>query len=170
MSTADLVCFDNDDRLVTTSLRVAEVFGKRHDNIMQAIQAIECSDNFRDLNFQVSKYAPQNQKRQYLMYHITRDGFTFLAMGFTGKKAAKFKEDYIAAFNKMEKELWERRLKVATRPAPPPPAHYLPSKANTPAQQRLIQNAICEAAYALAKAEGLNKNGYHGTLNTCTVG
>jgi phage regulator Rha-like protein len=39
------------------------------------------------------------------MYYVTRDGFAFLAMGFTGKKAAQFKERYIAAFNAMEKKL-----------------------------------------------------------------
>jgi anti-repressor protein len=39
------------------------------------------------------------------MYYITRDGFSFLVMGFTGSRAARFKEDFINAFNQMEKQL-----------------------------------------------------------------
>ena len=143
VGTAELVCFGENDLPMTTSLKVAEVFNRRHDVVLKSIQDLECSGNFRDHNFKVSKYSPENQKRQYLMYHITRDGFTFLAMGFTGKKASKFKEAYIAAFNKMEKEVWRRRIKDATRHALPP--------AIAPDQQGLIQNVVCEAVYAIAK-------------------
>ena len=56
MSTADLVCFDNDDRLVTTSLMVAQVFKRRHGDVLRAIQHIECSDNFAERNFALSAY------------------------------------------------------------------------------------------------------------------
>lgn len=60
------------------------------------------------MNFQVSSYQPLGAKRSYPMYLMTRDGFTFLAMsdagatGFTGARAAEFKEKYIAEFNRME--------------------------------------------------------------------
>ncbi|TSK05142.1 MAG: Rha family transcriptional regulator [Geobacter sp.] len=89
----------------TTSKMVAEVFGKLHHNILRDIESLECSKEFRELNFEGSSYAVPGQRRSYPMYHITRDGFTFLAMGFTGAKAAAFKEQYIAAFNAMEKQL-----------------------------------------------------------------
>ena len=40
----------------TTSLQVAERFGKRHDNVLRAIESLECSKEFTDLNFEVSAY------------------------------------------------------------------------------------------------------------------
>ncbi|MEZ2600780.1 Rha family phage regulatory protein [Kluyvera intermedia] len=91
-------------RAVTSSLAVAAYFSKRHDNIIQKIQALECSPEFIALNFKASNYT-DSTGRQLPCYEITRDGFAFLAMGFTGKKAAIFKESYINAFNRMEAQL-----------------------------------------------------------------
>jgi Rha family phage regulatory protein len=92
-------------KLVTTSsLNVAEYFGKQHKNVLQAIQNIECSEEFRRLNFQPSSYVNEQNKKQPC-FEITKDGFAFLAMGFTGKKAAEFKERYINAFNRMLADL-----------------------------------------------------------------
>lgn len=93
---------------VTTSLMVAEVFHKRHDNVLADISKLDCSKHFRLLNFKESTYTNE-QNREQPMYYITRDGFTFLAMGYRGKKAAAFKEAYISAFNKMEKFITEKQ-------------------------------------------------------------
>lgn len=93
---------------VTTSLKVAEVFHKRHDNVLKSILSLDCSDQFRLLNFKETSYTDEWNRRQP-MYYITRDGFTFLAMGYRGKKAAAFKEAYISAFNKMEKFITEKQ-------------------------------------------------------------
>ena len=49
---------------------------------------------------------PQNGET-YTAYQMTKDGFMFLVMGFTGKKAEQVKELYINAFNQMEAELRE---------------------------------------------------------------
>ena len=65
---------------------------------------MECSDTFRESNFGLSSYK-SSQGKILPMYEVTRDGFTILAMGYTGKEAMKFKEDYINAFNAMESEL-----------------------------------------------------------------
>ena len=93
---------------MTTSLKVAEVFNKRHDNVLQSIQSLDCSKEFRLLNFKETYYTDE-WNREQPMYYITRDGFTFLAMGYRGKKAAAFKEAYISAFNKMEKFITEKQ-------------------------------------------------------------
>ncbi|MCK3657064.1 hypothetical protein A4G19_15495 [Pasteurellaceae bacterium Macca] len=85
---------------MTDSRKVAEVFGKQHKNILQAIENLDCSTEFRRLNFQQSYYLNEQNKRQP-MVRMTQDGFTFLVMGFRGKKAAEFKEAYIKQFNKM---------------------------------------------------------------------
>ncbi|ECD4640344.1 Rha family transcriptional regulator [Salmonella enterica] len=91
-------------KVVTSSLAVASYFGKQHKNVTQKIASLECSAEFTELNFQLSEYIDASG-RKLPCYQITRDGFAFLAMGFTGKRAARFKEAYINAFNQMEKQL-----------------------------------------------------------------
>lgn len=91
----------NNDRVVTTSLQVAEKFGKLHKNVIRAIKNLDCSEEFNRLNFEPVEYTDAKGEKR-IMYYITRDGFAFLVMGFTGKVAAKFKEAYINAFNEME--------------------------------------------------------------------
>ncbi|EHL7842541.1 Rha family transcriptional regulator [Escherichia coli] len=89
---------------VTSSLAVANFFSKRHDDVLKKIRTLECSASFTARNFSVSDYTDCTG-RKLPCYQITRDGFAFLAMGFTGKRAAQFKEAYINAFNQMEKQL-----------------------------------------------------------------
>lgn len=91
-------------RVVTTSLAVANYFTKRHERVLDRIRNLECSAKFTEHNFVLSEYTDASG-RKLPCYQITRDGFTFLAMGFTGKRAAQFKEAYINAFNQMEKQL-----------------------------------------------------------------
>lgn len=94
----------HDRQAVTSSLQVAETFEKRHDNILRNINSIK-----KDvLNFEemfVESTEPDSYGRDRRMYYMNRDGFTLLAMGFTGKKAMQFKLKYIKAFNSMEKQL-----------------------------------------------------------------
>lgn len=110
----NLVAVEN-EHAVTTSLRVAEVFGKEHYNVMKAIKSLDCSEEFRAVNFNASKidYQNGNIKKQLPMYYITRDGFMFLVMGFTGKTAAKWKEAYIKAFNEMEAKIRAEQMAKA---------------------------------------------------------
>lgn len=89
---------------VTTSLKVAEVFEKDHKNVLRDIENLTCSQEFRRLNFAPSSYKNSQNKTQP-MFVMTKDGFTFLAMGYTGEKASIFKEKYIDAFNQMETSL-----------------------------------------------------------------
>lgn len=94
----------NEEKLITTSLKIAEKFDKEHAHVLRDIRDMECSDTFRESNFGLSSYKSE-QGKTLPMYEVTRDGFTLLAMGYTGKEAMKFKEDYINAFNAMENEL-----------------------------------------------------------------
>lgn len=96
-------------RVVANSRDVAEAFGKLHKNVLQAIDTIDCSPEFNRLNFQPVDYLDEKGERRRA-FDLTRDGFVFLVMGFTGREAARFKEAYIAAFNAMEDEL--RRMGV----------------------------------------------------------
>ena len=83
------------------SLTVANIFNKRHDNVVRDIRELDCSEEFRLLNFEESSYINAQGHRQPC-YNMTRDGFVFLVMGYRGKKAAAFKEMYIRRFNEME--------------------------------------------------------------------
>ena len=96
----DLIKNDKGE-LLTTSKIIADVFGKPHRDVLRALGNVECSEDFRERNFAQSSYtSPQNKNIK--CFDITRDGFAFLCMGFTGKKAAEWKEKYIKAFNEME--------------------------------------------------------------------
>lgn len=98
---SDLVQRDDLGNLKTTSLIVAERFGKRHDNVLRAIDNLECSSDFRLLNFEEADFVDKNGDPRR-MFKIARDGFAFLAMGFTGKAAAQWKEAFISAFNALD--------------------------------------------------------------------
>lgn len=93
------------DQAVTTSLIVAEQFGKNHQHILRDIDELKRGvQNWTDL-FQESTYIHPQNKQEYRMYYMNRDGFSLLAMGFTGTKALAFKLNFINAFNQMETEL-----------------------------------------------------------------
>lgn len=102
----DLIIRDAGNLWTTTAL-VAEKFGKQHRNVLRAVRNLECSSEFRLRNFAQSSYVNAQGKSQP-MYRISRDGFSFLAMGFTGKEAAQWKERFISAFNAMERTLRNR--------------------------------------------------------------
>ncbi|HGP0793512.1 TPA: Rha family transcriptional regulator [Salmonella enterica subsp. diarizonae serovar 53:z10:z35] len=93
---------------VTSSQAIADYFTKRHDDVLKKIRALECSPEFSARNFAGAEYTDDQGKKRPC-YQITRDGFAFLAMGFTGKRAAQFKEAYINAFNQMESRIRHSR-------------------------------------------------------------
>lgn len=106
-----LVNIEN-DRVITTSLKVAETFEKKHRNVLADIRGLikqvrGALKNQQTPMFQETTYIHEQNGQEYPMYLINRDGFTLLAMGFTGEKALKFKLKYINAFNKMEAKLKE---------------------------------------------------------------
>ncbi|ELT8936926.1 Rha family transcriptional regulator [Enterococcus faecalis] len=101
---------------VTTSLQVAETFNKNHRDVLAAIDDLKegVAENYADLFYEDSYIHPQN-KQKYRQIIMNRDGFTLLAMGFTGQKALKFKLKYIEAFNRMEKEIQQPKLPTSKR-------------------------------------------------------
>lgn len=87
---------------LTTSLKVAEVFGKQHTHVLRDIEKLGCSERFRLSNFGLSSYTNEKNRKQP-MFTMTKSGFTMLAMGYTGQKVMEFKERYISEFDRMEK-------------------------------------------------------------------
>lgn len=108
-------------RAVTTSMAVALYFKKLHKNVIQKIESLDCSPEFTSANFSADVQIVgigNGAKRESKSYKITKDGFVFLVMGFTGKKAAAFKEAYIAEFNRMEATLHNQAVPVPAEPSP----------------------------------------------------
>ena len=96
--------FIQDGKVLTDSRTVAATFGKEHRNVIAAIKRLDIPADFNALNFKPVEYTDEKGERRPC-YHITRDGFVLLVMGFTGKKAMAFKIKYIEAFNAMERAL-----------------------------------------------------------------
>lgn len=123
-------------QVTTTSLKISEVFSKKHCDVLRAVESLQIPDTFRKRNFASAEYTAQNgigKTIKYPMYHITRDGFTILVMGFTGAKAMQFKIAYLEEFNRMEAKLRELQgapvqpespLPATQRPSFVPEAHY----------------------------------------------
>lgn len=111
-----LVFKGQNDQILTTSLMVAEKFGKEHQHVLRDVRSlIEGVSNLGDTPmFVETTYINEQNGQEYPMFVMNRDGFTLLVMGYTGKKALKFKLDYIAAFNSMEKQLREQQQKPLT--------------------------------------------------------
>lgn len=101
-------------RPATTSLEVAQFFGKRHTDVLRDIGNVagNCPENFSQRNFASAEYSDEQGKPRP-MFILYRDGFMLLVMGYTGKKALAMKLAYIEAFNRMEEELARQN-----RPAP----------------------------------------------------
>ncbi|EAK0451768.1 Rha family transcriptional regulator [Campylobacter lari] len=119
----DVIFENKDEQIFCTSLDIAKVFGKRHDdvlksirNILNELREIGASNDLRNFAeiVQISKTTnPKNGKlvnRKMPMYNLTRDAFTLLAMGFTGKKALQFKIAFINAFNQMEQIIKNKEI------------------------------------------------------------
>lgn len=142
-------------RPATTSLEVANFFGKRHDNICRDIRGLieSTPENFRALNFEETFRTipgPNNSERQETYFILYRDGFMLLVMGYTGKKALAMKLAYIEAFNRMEEEL--ARQKEAARNITQDIVDFPGSLSITPEQQCTLQEIV------RAKVEVFPKN------------
>lgn len=87
-----------------SSRDIAEHFGKEHKNVLQSIENLTAENSALTQMFFKTSYISGTGKA-YPMYLMNRDGFTLLAMGFTGKEALEWKIKYINAFNAMEQEL-----------------------------------------------------------------
>lgn len=101
---SDIVLSMQSGEPVASSRQIADNFEKRHDHVMRDIDAMKKDvPNFGEMFFETT--APDSYGREQRAYLMNRDGFTLLAMGFTGKAALEWKLKYIAVFNEMEKKL-----------------------------------------------------------------
>lgn len=127
-------------RPATTSLAIAEHFGKRHDSVLRDIRRIssEAPENFSLHNFVETPYTDLQNGQSYPSFIVYFDGFILLVMGYTGKRALQIKLLYIAAFNAMRDEL------AAQREAALPEVST--SDTLTPEQQAQLQAIVAAKA------------------------
>lgn len=102
-----IVRITQDNEAMADSRDVAAYFGKQHQHVLRSIREMQCSQEFFQRNFASFKIKDLTGESTSHVT-MTKDGFTFLAMGFTGGRAAAYKERYIAAFNLMEADLRSR--------------------------------------------------------------
>jgi Rha family phage regulatory protein len=103
--TTDLVLIHG-QKLVTTSLLVADKFKKTHTFVLKKSANLKCSSNFRKVNYDQRDYIDARGKVQP-MIEMTEEGFLFIAMRFTGEDAVKWQEKFIFNFQMMRKRLNE---------------------------------------------------------------
>ena len=102
----DIILSTQNGEPVASSRDVAKRFGKEHKNVMQAVANLVAENSAAKSMFHPATF--ENRGKKYPMYLMNRDGFSLLAMGFTGKEAVQWKLKYIEAFNQMEKQLAQR--------------------------------------------------------------
>ena len=104
---SDIVLSMQSGEPVASSRQIAENFEKNHNHVLRDIDSLKKDvSNFGQMFFETT--APDSYGREQRAYLMNRDGFTLLAMGFTGKTVLEWKLKYIAAFNEMEKKLTEQ--------------------------------------------------------------
>lgn len=142
-----------DQQAVTTSLNVAETFERNHRDVLAAIDDLKegVAENYADLFWDDSYIHPQN-KQSYRMIFMNRDGFTLLAMGFTGKKALEFKLKYIKAFNDMETYI-KKQLDMSNLS---PELQLMANLVNNMAKQELAQKQLIEKVDSISEIVALN--------------
>ncbi|HIF9384903.1 TPA: Rha family transcriptional regulator [Photobacterium damselae] len=132
---SDLVFLSSNNQLVTDSITVSKCFNKLHKDVLRKIESLDCSELFSSAHFcaHARPISAGAVVRDSKYYQMTKDGFMFLVMGFTGKRAATIKEAYINAFNLMAKKM--------RQPSPPLTHRILTLFENGhPIESKLIPN------------------------------
>lgn len=129
---------------------VAAYFGKEHRRVLQTIRELQCSGDFRRHNFVPFKINDlTGESTSHVM--MTKDGFTFLVMGFTGGRAAAYKERYIAQFNVMESQLRRQAPAFAI------PATYAEALRLAADQSERLAQQEAQIATLVPKGEALDR-------------
>ena len=154
--------FKKDDQIWTTSLDVAEKFGKQHKNVLRDIRDLECQDkDFYWLNFEPIIREVQGGQSEY--YIISRDGFSLLAMGFTGKEAIQWKIKFLKAFKLMEEGIEELRKRLLQKERQVN-KEYKQLKADNTAARRIGTDAIQKWVDYAVEHGTKNPNRWYGLL------
>ncbi|BDZ30591.1 phage regulatory protein/antirepressor Ant [Lactiplantibacillus sp. WILCCON 0030] len=164
---SDLVTM-HDQQAVTTSLQVAEVFGKNHPHVLRSLDELKKDVSNFGYMFVETKI-PDSYGRMRRAFYMNRDGFTLLAMGFTGSKALEFKLQYIEAFNRMEKRVSQfdipATLPEALRLAADQAEQITIMKPKAEYTDKMLSNPGLETTSMIAKNYGYSATAFNKLLN-----
>lgn len=141
----DLV-FIHNNQSVTTSRKVAEVFQRNHKDVLESIREILKAENSALKYFFETTYKVEGNNKSYPEYLMNFDGFSILVMGFTGKKAIRFRVKFVEEFRRMSNEL--QRIKLNRENA-----HWQEIRSEVKRGYRELTDAVKQLA-ELAKAQG----------------
>ena len=133
----EIIITNTNGELTTSSLGVAKRFGKQHCHVLDTIENLIIEKPIIKNMFIEGVYKVAGNNKNYKYYELTRDGFSLLVMGFTGKKALEWKLKYIEAFNLMEQKL--RQQNQADYSSLSPQLQFM---IKTEQKQRELENAI----------------------------
>ena len=165
----EIILRNENGQILASSREVADRFGKNHKDVLESIRNLTAENSAVKDMFQISRYT-NSRGRNYDQYLMNRDGFSLLAMGFTGKKALEWKLKYINAFNIMEEKLKS--------------GNYLSDEekwklqlfSDDPLEVRIAHEKLCELEVAKATAPLIPKAEYHdnvlnkkGLISTTTI-
>lgn len=150
----EIILRNENGQILASSREVADRFGKNHKDVLESIRNLTAENSAVKDMFQISQYI-NSRGRNYDQYLMNRDGFSLLAMGFTGKKALEWKLKYINAFNIMEEKLKS--------------GNYLSDEekwklqlfSDDPLEVRIAHKKLCELEVAKATAPLIPKAEYH---------
>lgn len=162
-----------DGSIFANSLEVANVFEKAHKHVMAKIESFSARGR---TNFRLTSYLNSSNYKSP-MWEMNRDGFMFLAMGFTGEKAENWKHDLIDAFNEMERQVKDQQIKLPTGPMEILSLVFDAQKATnielieikteieelkgdivlTPSQKRILQKSVATKVYSFNAPKESNK-------------
>ena len=150
----EIILRNENGQILASSREVADRFGKNHKDVLESIRNLTAENSAVKDMFQISQYT-NSRGRNYDQYLMNRDGFSLLAMGFTGKKALEWKLKYINAFNIMEEKLKS--------------GNYLSDEekwklqlfSDDPLEVRIAHEKLCELEVAKATAPLIPKAEYH---------
>ena len=161
------------EQVFTTSLKVAEYFGKSHKHVLDSIkklieqisrlnfgQRMDGENEFSRPNFRPRDYKDARGKT-YPMFEISHDGFALLAMGFTGQKALEWKIQFLNAFREMERQLQERnnrwvRVIDQVRPSLRPVVEGTEQNLSRTEIAERIGKSVNSVTYYRGRARGFN--------------
>lgn len=141
-----IVQLTDTNETMADSRDVADYFGKRHGDVIRAIRFLHCTPAFRERNFASFNIKELSGAESISHYRMTKNGFSFVVLGFTGEQAGIYKERYIEAFDVMEAEL--RRRREAVPPAPALPDFKNPAAAARAWAEQYEARDVAEAKVA----------------------
>lgn len=149
LAKSEILILDRGKSLWTTSLDIAEKFNRKHQHVLESIRNLECPVDFHRSNFRHILYQDSHGRDQSA-YEMTRDGFTLLAMSFSGKRAMQWKIAYINAFNLMERRI----LQLATDRERRAARDWQESRTITKEQRKELTNTIRDILIPHARSQG----------------